>query len=64
MMKLLAVLTVTAGVMALVTAAVIKPAIFATAEFVPAPAVAISPEELNRHVDMRKLPVMDIKDLY
>jgi hypothetical protein len=64
MMKLLSALTVTAGVIALGTAAVMKPTIFATAEFAPAPTVAISPEELHRHVDMRTLPVMDIKDLY
>jgi hypothetical protein len=65
MIKLLCVLTVTAAVMAMATAAVIKPKIFATAEFAaPPPTVAISPEELHRHVDMRTLPVTDLKDLY
>jgi hypothetical protein len=65
MIKLLAALTAVMALIGLGTAAAIKPKIFAAVEPVPVrPTSTISIEELHRQVDMRTLPVTEIKDLY
>jgi hypothetical protein len=66
MIKLLVVPTaLTAMVAVAAAAATIKPKIFAPVEIVATPPiVTISTEELHRQVDVSRLPVMEIKDLY
>jgi hypothetical protein len=65
MIKLLAALTAVMALIGLGTAAAIKPKIFAAVEPVAAlPTSTISIEELHRQVDMRTLPVTEIKDPY
>jgi hypothetical protein len=64
MKKLLGILGAVTVVIAAGAVILIKPKILATAEIVPAPpSVAFSIDDLQRQIDMRALPVMEIKDL-
>ena len=65
MIKLLTALTVVTTLAAMAAAGAVKPKIFSTNGAVTAPpAVTISVEELQRRVDVRKLPVLEIDNLY
>ncbi len=65
MIKLLTALTVVTILAAMAAAATVKPKIFSAVGAVTAPpTVTISVEELQRQVDARTLPVMEIESLY
>jgi hypothetical protein len=64
MIKLLAALATVTLLIGLGTAAAITPKIFAAVEPVALPTSTISIEELHRQVDMRTLPVTEIKEPY
>jgi hypothetical protein len=62
MIKLVGILTAVTALIVLGAVFLIQPKIFATAEIVPPPAVTISIQDLHRQVDMRTLPVTDVKE--
>ena len=65
MIKLLTALTIATILVAMAAAGAVKPKIFPPVAVVSAlPALTISVEELERHVDMRTLPVIEIENLY
>ena len=65
MTKLLTVLTAMTILVAIAATGTVKPKIFPTVGGMAAPPTAtISVEELQRHVDMRTLPVVEIENLY
>ena len=65
MTKLLTALTVVTILAAMAAAGTVKPKISPTVGAVPAPpTVTISIEELQRRVDVRTLPVLEIENLY
>ena len=65
MTKLVIALTLVPILVAIAAAGSVKPKIVSTARGLAAPPTAtISVEELQRHVDMRTLPVIEIENLY
>ena len=65
MTKLLIALTAVTILVAMAAAGTVKPKIFpAVGAVVAPPSVTISIEELQRQLDMRTLPVMEIENLY
>ena len=65
MTKLLTALTVVTILAAMAAAGAVKPRFSSTVGAAPAPpAVTISVEELQRRVDVRNLPVLEIDNLY
>jgi hypothetical protein len=65
MIKLLIALTLIPLLVAIAAAGSVKPKIVSTVGGLAAPPTAtISVEELQRHVDMRTLPVIEIENLY
>ena len=65
MIKLVITLALVPILVAIVAVGSVKPKIFPTVGGMAAPPTAtISVEELQRHVDMRTLPVVEIENLY
>jgi hypothetical protein len=65
MIKLLTALTVFTLLAAMAAASTVKPKLFSTVGIGTAPpTITISVEELQRQVDVRTLPVTEVKNLY
>ena len=65
MIKLVIALSLVPILVAIAAAGAVKPKIFSTVGAMATPPTAtISVEELQRHVDMRTLPVIEIENLY